>query len=371
MLCPRTHYDVVKTFRPGFVAEIESNVALLPDSEYARIDADIDNEHFIETVRTAMAGYARATLQNGGYNTLGMSDKELIGTIPGERATQMLSASRLEYLFVGNYAMAGKKTFFFGDRLTRKLADTELNMPSEMLKPPFPTSMFVYDSQTARDALSAIHNIPGPTEGVVTAYVTYYRLNSGGIGLGIFLNLTTRRNEVPMAVLRSLSLAEGESVETALRTDWTKINGSKREHTVVGYETTAPADDSVFSERGLRMVRIVANSILYLASADPDVSGPESLASVTSRRHVKPKELRTLTASTTAVEYIEVGRRSSDYAMVEPSGKAVMTHRIKVRGHWKNQVHGPGMTLRRFIHIEPYWKGPDAAEVINKPYLVR
>lgn len=30
-----------------------------------------------------------------------------------------------------------------------------------------------------------------------------------------------------------------------------------------------------------------------------------------------------------------------------------------VRGHWRNQAHGPKMALRRRQWIEPYWKGPE------------
>lgn len=31
-----------------------------------------------------------------------------------------------------------------------------------------------------------------------------------------------------------------------------------------------------------------------------------------------------------------------------------------VRGHWRNQVHGPGRTLRKQIWIEPFWKGDES-----------
>ena len=34
-----------------------------------------------------------------------------------------------------------------------------------------------------------------------------------------------------------------------------------------------------------------------------------------------------------------------------------------VRGHWKMQPHGPGLSLRKWIHVEPYWRGPDDAPI--------
>lgn len=34
-----------------------------------------------------------------------------------------------------------------------------------------------------------------------------------------------------------------------------------------------------------------------------------------------------------------------------------------VRGHHKRQAHGPGGSLRKWIHVEPYWRGPDDAPI--------
>lgn len=36
-----------------------------------------------------------------------------------------------------------------------------------------------------------------------------------------------------------------------------------------------------------------------------------------------------------------------------------LTVRVRVRGHWRNQPHGPGRSLRRLQWIEPFWRGPD------------
>lgn len=36
-----------------------------------------------------------------------------------------------------------------------------------------------------------------------------------------------------------------------------------------------------------------------------------------------------------------------------------------VSGHWKKQAHGPERSLRKLIHVEPYWRGPLDAPVIS------
>jgi hypothetical protein len=41
-----------------------------------------------------------------------------------------------------------------------------------------------------------------------------------------------------------------------------------------------------------------------------------------------------------------------------------------VRGHYKKQAHGLGKTMRKIIWIEPYWRGPDEAAIIVRPYTI-
>jgi len=39
-----------------------------------------------------------------------------------------------------------------------------------------------------------------------------------------------------------------------------------------------------------------------------------------------------------------------------------------VRGHYRNQVHGPGHRDRKLIWIEPFWKGPENGAKIMHTY---
>ncbi len=55
---------------------------------------------------------------------------------------------------------------------------------------------------------------------------------------------------------------------------------------------------------------------------------------------------------------------------VEDSHGVALADRILVAGHWKQQAHGPGYSLRKAIHVEPYYRGPDMAELVNKPHIV-
>lgn len=39
-----------------------------------------------------------------------------------------------------------------------------------------------------------------------------------------------------------------------------------------------------------------------------------------------------------------------------------------VRGHYKRQVIGVGRSGRKVIWIEPYWRGPEGAPLLVRPY---
>jgi hypothetical protein len=41
-----------------------------------------------------------------------------------------------------------------------------------------------------------------------------------------------------------------------------------------------------------------------------------------------------------------------------------------VRGHYKRQVIGIGRTGRKVIWVEPYWRGPEEAPILTRPYRV-
>jgi len=48
-----------------------------------------------------------------------------------------------------------------------------------------------------------------------------------------------------------------------------------------------------------------------------------------------------------------------------------LTGKWIVRGHWREQTYGPGMSLHKTIWIYPYFKGDDISDVLNKEYEVK
>lgn len=59
-----------------------------------------------------------------------------------------------------------------------------------------------------------------------------------------------------------------------------------------------------------------------------------------------------------------------DYIAGKGTKRGPRTIQTLTRGHWKNQPHGPRSTLRKFIHIEPYWSGPEDAPIVVRPHIM-
>lgn len=60
-----------------------------------------------------------------------------------------------------------------------------------------------------------------------------------------------------------------------------------------------------------------------------------------------------------------VDLRPMRYERVESDGSGrEYRHRWVVRGHWAQQAHGPGRSLRKTIYREPYIKGPEGAPLL-------
>ncbi|ANS04692.1 hypothetical protein [uncultured Mediterranean phage] len=77
-------------------------------------------------------------------------------------------------------------------------------------------------------------------------------------------------------------------------------------------------------------------------------------------------------APTTGVRIVDLRRRepSSDSA-VDTTQRAAPDHRFNVRGHWRNQAHGPKRSLRKRVWVKEYIKGPDHLPVRLSPIAFR
>lgn len=64
---------------------------------------------------------------------------------------------------------------------------------------------------------------------------------------------------------------------------------------------------------------------------------------------------------------VDVGEAIREYVRRGGSSPTVQS---LIRGHWKRQPHGPGLSERKWIHVEPYWRGPETGPVLVRAHDV-
>jgi hypothetical protein len=131
------------------------------------------------------------------------------------------------------------------------------------------------------------------------------------------------------------------------------------------------------------------NAILYVISSKADFPKKESQIRkiekkiANAKSFLKKERLNQETKAISSLDYFEVGlseqqiilknqhdnenSESVDYSRLDRK----ILRRFMVRGHWRNQRYGSGLTETKLIWIKPYIKGDELAEVINKPYVIK
>lgn len=111
------------------------------------------------------------------------------------------------------------------------------------------------------------------------------------------------------------------------------------------------------------MINIFCNTVLYIN--DPTRIPAETQSTHTRKVIVKGgvKAKQEYILLKAPKNYIPMGRSHRE------GGE--LTCRFPVRGHWREQAHGEKHSLRKTMWILPFWKGPELAEVVSKPYHLK
>lgn len=403
MALPPTYYDFVRKLRPTLVEMGEQDAAELlsgqnpPQAIHSVDDYDSRFPQYIERLNAEILGY--------GADHPGVSVEEMspfLSSAPPQAKASLASlygTVNYEYHSVVNFALAGKKTFHFSDNLAEHLANTEINLKAALIQLPFPTCLFTF---TSRAVINAMHNIRGDAgrwamniagldySAPVSVFLTMHPAGAGLPGRKLLMCAWHARlpDTSYLALKRELYLGDNWTLEQALRTDWETLTPNDLGIGIsvnLDEESIAHQDDDTFYTDGLAFYRIVLNAVLYLSSDKAELTAKESprkeiedrakgIASLPKRR----KLLQT-TGRYTALDYEEVGASVGPIVIQKGeaeggeggSGGGKPLVRFMVRGHWRRQPHGPDSQDRKLIWIRPYYKGPDLAATINKPYLVK
>ncbi len=251
------------------------------------------------------------------------------------------------YHLILNFEMAGGKIFRIAPPLAERLLETRIDVPAEALRLPFRSLMLVYDD----DASMAAFHLGGPfgrnpQRGSISSIL--FDLEVGTEPCLLAASLHTRGRRTHGMMQRSMRYGEG-TLDAMLSTRW------------------PGTPDEALRTHGRDFHRLLLNTLLYISSDAARTTPPRRDRSARDPLSRSGREF--VIAGEGLVPLRPVGR-ASGHVRVERTGVGSRVRQI-VSGHWKYQAHGAGRAERKLLWIEPYWRGPDFAQVVNKARLVR
>ncbi len=251
--------------------------------------------------------------------------------------------------FYCNYEMQRRKTFWVDESLAWMLAHTQVDAESRLFRLPFSSYVLVYtDRHMLGLAERALANDPVcPLRGQMLAVLCAYVTESGPDGSQVKVALTfdAFAGQPPHLMSWELQIDRQRTLDETLGDALARA------------KTTAAG---MFRP----LLDAVVNTTLYTTSAGVNVE-----------QHRARKPNREAPASYLSGEdvYYLPGKikishmRKLQQVARGPHGQALM-HRYMVRGHWRRP--NPNWTDQSLRWIEPYWRGPSLASIVEREYRV-
>lgn len=256
-----------------------------------------------------------------------------------------------------NLDLHRRKVFWVDAGLSYQLENTDVDVAGRELRTPFPSFALVF---TDRHALSLGERLLSRSAGdplqgqilrVATVYVTEQHRGEGRV-LAVVFAFDALGADLPSLVRYEVPADDEASVRAFL-------------DAVAPRPIIEPEPRDTSPVRGL--LRLVINAILYATSAgvSPEVRtlAPRTRSPGSSASPPASDSVFFLPGT------IDIRRvRQLQELQRAPEGRSVLA-RFMVRGHWRR----PAKTWedQRLRWIEPYWKGPDLATVIEKAYRLK
>lgn len=386
---PLTHIDHIRKLRPELWDYVARDIARLRETGWpgsvGSID-DIESREYEPCITFLLDKFVQETAASIGMPATAVM--EHFRQTPD--AQLLLHSLNQDYHNILNFELAGRKTFYFSENLTDHLLATELNVDADLVRPPFDSSLFVLPGQAAVEALyAAVHRQPDAEDYryPISVFVTSLVDRTSPESRKILMSVSHWRGPQLVVVMkREVAIRPCWDINKALKTDWVALGEKGDGGVYIDQDGGGCAvTDEEFYTDGLALFRLILNAVLYLGSSDPDIalrlSGREAALkeAAAMKSHVKAKKARQEARKESELDYTSVGEsvqpiyvRKGDASgdTSHPGGFREYAVRFLVRGHWRNQPCGPALADRRLTWIKPYYKGPEMAAIVNRPYVV-
>ena len=318
----------------------------------------------IAAVGDFLFAYARARYAEGWSRDAAAADGDYL-------------ASHVLYLI--NFELHGRKTFWVDESLAWMLSQTELDIVGRCLHLPFPACAFVFADPGTLELAESLLSLEsecsarGQPLRSVTAYVI--RGEPAGEGKPLELNFSflfdAQNGRWPYLVTRDLFVHPDDHLEAILDSHVPSV--------------VPQALDALFHAPELKkLIHLVINACLYATSSHlaPIVLRSSAQRLHEALAHKGPRKRARLERRAAGREpavsledvfhlpgRIDISRIKylSELPRTE-TGRTLMA-RFMVRGHWRRA--NPDWKDQRLRWVEPYWKGPELATVIEREYRLK
>jgi hypothetical protein len=261
-----------------------------------------------------------------------------------------------------NFELHRKKLFFADASLALMLLETSPAIEGHALRVPFPCFGLVFNDRATLELGESLRREAGKTGTleVMTVYVKQLAAAETRHALRVTIALDTRRDEWPHLRRRELAFGDDDDLEKVL------------------------ANQGGTSAASRRLLHLVVNAILYANSAGvawPIARSQRERARAQGKNRGSAKRARVANRleqikkqySGDDVFYLPGRIPISHLRNLEQTRRGTSGHelmaRFMVRGHWRRA--NPGWRDTGLRWIEPHWRGPDLAAIIEKEYKLK
>jgi hypothetical protein len=280
-----------------------------------------------------------------------------------------------------NYELHRRKTFWVDEALAWMLLETDLDVPGEIIRLPFAAFAVAFtDPPTLGLAESLLQQLPacdvrGQPLRILTAQVT----RQGPVApettqeLDIGLSFDAGRGDWPFLLVRTLRFGPEDRLDAILDSR-------------ICSQEEIEVDPTFHTPEMRKLVHLTLNALLYITSAQleqvllqsapgrpGDAPGGKGASRGRAARRARRARRRRGAWSDEDVLFlpskVPIGQVRRLRQLERGDGGRGLTRRFMVRGHWRKA--NPDWKDQRLRWIEPYWKGPELGQILERDYELR
>lgn len=277
-----------------------------------------------------------------------------------ETATSHDGLLRAYVELLANFELHRRKVFWVSDPLSWALGATRLDAGGDLLKPPFASFALVFTDRYALGLAEKMLSrepqarLRGRMLRVLTVYVTRARDHGASSTLRVTLACDALDGDWPYLVARNLKISDDRRIDEILAQSWPDALHDELD----SLHDCVPLRD---------LLHLVMSAVLYATSAGARTEERPARTRRASARASRP------TFSSENVYYlpgtIDISALRAIQRARRGAGDRAQIHRCLVRGHWRRA--NPSWKEDRPRWIEPYWRGPSIAAIVERQYRLQ